>query len=74
MARIHAHLREGVPVAMVLFQRLDKSDPGGLIFALGGEEDALGRQIGEDTEVVVALMHPHLIDPTQHTLLKSAWA
>ena len=42
LAHVHARLRDGVPMAIVLFQRLHEAQPRSLVFAFGGKEDAPG--------------------------------
>ena len=62
LAHVHARLRDGMPMSIVLFQRLHEFHPRFPVLAFGGKDHALGQQIGEHTVVFMALAHAHLID------------
>ena len=62
-AHIHADLRDGMPMSIVLFQYFRKPHPRLPVPAFGGKEDTLGRSIGKHTDVFLALAHIHIIDP-----------
>ena len=62
-AHIHAHLRDGMPMAIVFFQCFHKFGQGVLVLAFGGKNDPLSYQVRKNTNVLVTLANTHLINP-----------